>query len=215
MGHTRVMLFTEQVEGALLPAAISGHPALELCNTWAGWNSPPGTGGDYLHDYQTLAVWARERAGLSTEETQAACRAAEDRPEEAAGLLREVRRLRGHLYQLLTDHETEADVRHVARLAQEAQGALRLERNGTGGMVWRLGRDNPLRLPLLAAARAAGDLVTSPDRQWVHACPGDECGWVFLDPRGRRKWCIMSVCGNRAKARAYAQRKASADSARD
>ena len=202
------MLFAEQVEGVWLPAAISGHPALELCNTWAGWNSPPGSGGDYLRSYETLAVWARERAGLGQDETEAACRAAEESPEDGAGVLREVRRLRGHLYQVLLDRADDADVRHVARHAQEAQAALRLERTDVGGLAWRLGREHPVRLPLLAAARAAGDLVTSPDRQWVHACPGAECGWVFLDPRGRRKWCIMSVCGNRAKARNYARRKA-------
>ncbi|HEX9231378.1 MAG TPA: CGNR zinc finger domain-containing protein [Jatrophihabitantaceae bacterium] len=29
---------------------------------------------------------------------------------------------------------------------------------------------------------------------------------MFLDPSGRRRWCEMSVCGNRAKVRRYAQR---------
>jgi predicted RNA-binding Zn ribbon-like protein len=30
---------------------------------------------------------------------------------------------------------------------------------------------------------------------------------VFLDPSHRRRWCIMAVCGNRAKARRYADRR--------
>jgi predicted RNA-binding Zn ribbon-like protein len=28
--------------------------------------------------------------------------------------------------------------------------------------------------------------------------PGVDCGSLFLDPRGRRRWCDMAACGNRA-----------------
>ncbi|HET7305552.1 MAG TPA: CGNR zinc finger domain-containing protein [Segeticoccus sp.] len=38
------------------------------------------------------------------------------------------------------------------------------------------------------------------------ACPGDDCGWLFLNPGGRRRWCSMSPCGNRAKVAAHARR---------
>jgi predicted RNA-binding Zn ribbon-like protein len=36
----------------------------------------------------------------------------------------------------------------------------------------------------------------------LRICANDECRWVFNDhsPAGRRKWCDMSSCGNRAKA---------------
>lgn len=40
-------------------------------------------------------------------------------------------------------------------------------------------------------------------------CPGHNCGWLFIDEtkNARRKWCIMEVCGNRAKAaRNYAKK---------
>ena len=43
----------------------------------------------------------------------------------------------------------------------------------------------------------------------VGACPGRGCGWLFFDPAHRRHWCIMAICGNRAKARAYAERRRS------
>jgi predicted RNA-binding Zn ribbon-like protein len=65
-----------------------------------------------------------------------------------------------------------------------------------------------LRLPLLAVADAAATLLAEPGRaSAVHACPGRGCGWLFLDPRGRRRWCSMAVCGNRAKARKHAARR--------
>lgn len=49
------------------------------------------------------------------------------------------------------------------------------------------------------------------DGTWerLKACPGDDCLWAFYDhSRNRSKqWCRMEVCGNRAKARAYRERR--------
>ncbi|WP_344746998.1 CGNR zinc finger domain-containing protein [Streptosporangium vulgare] len=37
----------------------------------------------------------------------------------------------------------------------------------------------------------------------MHACPS--CYWLFLDTskNGRRRWCSMTTCGSRDKARRY------------
>ena len=42
---------------------------------------------------------------------------------------------------------------------------------------------------------------------FIRQCPGDHCGWFFLDStkRGNRRWCSMSECGQEAKT---AQRRA-------
>lgn len=42
-------------------------------------------------------------------------------------------------------------------------------------------------------------------------CPGERCGWLFIDEtkNARRRWCSMDSCGNRAKAaRHYARTRA-------
>jgi hypothetical protein len=57
-------------------------------------------------------------------------------------------------------------------------------------------------LPLVIAG-AAEDLLTGPLAGTVSACPGEGCGWLFSDPRARRRWCTMAICGNRAKARRH------------
>lgn len=56
-----------------------------------------------------------------------------------------------------------------------------------------------------ALARLAEPLVAEiasgrPER--LRVCANDQCRWVFYDhsPTGRRRWCSMSSCGNRAKA---------------
>ncbi|MFH9585335.1 CGNR zinc finger domain-containing protein [Streptomyces luteogriseus] len=29
----------------------------------------------------------------------------------------------------------------------------------------------------------------------VRRCPGQDCGWLFLDESGRRRWCSLVTCG--------------------
>ena len=72
--------------------------------------------------------------------------------------------------------------------------------------AWRVDAARRIELPLLRVAWAAGELLTSGELDRVKACPGDECGWLFLDRSGRRRWCSMDSCGNRAKVRAHAAR---------
>ncbi|MFD4124946.1 CGNR zinc finger domain-containing protein [Streptomyces globisporus] len=48
-------------------------------------------------------------------------------------------------------------------------------------------------------AQRAADLLADPRRLTVRACPGKDCGWLFLDTAGRRRWCGLGVCG-RAEA---------------
>jgi predicted RNA-binding Zn ribbon-like protein len=51
-------------------------------------------------------------------------------------------------------------------------------------------------------------LVCEEDFQYVKACEGDRCTLMFVDrTRGHaRRWCSMSVCGNRAKQAAHRER---------
>jgi predicted RNA-binding Zn ribbon-like protein len=55
------------------------------------------------------------------------------------------------------------------------------------------------------------------DGSWnrLKACREDSCEWAFYDHTKNRSgaWCNMGVCGNRAKARAFRERRASRSSA--
>lgn len=66
-----------------------------------------------------------------------------------------------------------------------------------------------------ALARIAEPLVNElaggrPDR--VRVCDNESCRWVFYDASraGRRRWCDMASCGNRAKAARHRARKRAA-----
>jgi len=69
-----------------------------------------------------------------------------------------------------------------------------------------------LERPLWEIAHSAADLLTSGDQERVKECASTTCEWVFLDKsRNRsRRWCDMSDCGNRAKARRFQARKRAA-----
>ena len=55
-----------------------------------------------------------------------------------------------------------------------------------------------------ARATVAGSLahyLADHDAHRLGVCADDTCGWLFIDesPAGRRRWCDMRTCGNRAK----------------
>jgi predicted RNA-binding Zn ribbon-like protein len=85
-----------------------------------------------------------------------------------------------------------------------ASGALT-----AGDGRWHLGwpADEPRRIRF-AVAESAVDLLRDGKRlDRVRICPGGNCGWLFVDTSGRRRWCSMEVCGSRAKMRALYERK--------
>ena len=63
---------SEVVAGCVIPVRVADHPALELCNTGAGWSvgehGRPSPAKDYLIDPKTLLVWAGAIGVLSAVE---------------------------------------------------------------------------------------------------------------------------------------------------
>jgi predicted RNA-binding Zn ribbon-like protein len=52
-------------------------------------------------------------------------------------------------------------------------------------------------------------LLTDHDElDMIRACPADDCGYLFRDTsHGRRRWCDMKTCGNRAKVQRFRERQ--------
>lgn len=120
----------------------------------------------------------------------------------------------------------------AARQLREALRAACLAHAGHGGSTAldALFADAPLRVTVspdgAAALRAVGPptLLTrvaeavaaaSADGTWMRlkACEAQDCQWAYYDrsPAGRSRWCSMSVCGARAKMRAYRARRAGSE----
>lgn len=56
---------------------------------------------------------------------------------------------------------------------------------------------------------SASELLVSDQLKRVKQCPGNNCGWLFLDTskNGSRQWCDMKDCGNLAKVRRHREKK--------
>lgn len=79
-----------------------------------------------------------------------------------------------------------------------------------GAYSWRIAAPTAIAGILAAVLWTSGDLLASPRRARVRQCANPQCGGIFLDDSksGTRRWCMMSVCGNRAKAhRHYLKRR--------
>ena len=191
-----------EVRGLVLPRPVGGHPALDFVNTLAGWGEPAPS--DFLRSYDHLAVFA-EQAGLLDPRPRWRRCAVAQRPGHAT----RTRCSPGRgscAHGCGPSSSTPADRRAVgafSRLLQPALAQLHLEPGPRP--TWDVG--GGLDRPLSAVAWAGAQALTGADLATVHACPGHECGWLFLDPRGRRRWCSMRSCGNRAKVAAHAERQ--------
>lgn len=188
-------VYAVRVGGEWLPWSTSGHPALEFCNTYAGWRDPPSPGSEWLRAYSTLAVWAGHLDLAEEPLVSGLLTQAQQRPEEAAAVLEEARTFRTRLYTALTDPEDVPAFQVVAAVAQEAARVSSFVRGEDGLGRWRLSPSAGLRLPLLGVARSAAELLGDPARFMIRVCPGAGCGWVFPDESGRRRWCSLGTCG--------------------
>jgi CGNR zinc finger/Putative stress-induced transcription regulator len=235
------------VAGIPLPDAVGGHPALDFCNTRAGWGAP--TPKEYLTSARALTLWAVDNGLLPDTGVElgaarpGVARHPGGRPGGVAdeAVLRRALRLREALYAGALRRGRPADWRVISREVAAAH-AVAVLTPGPDGARWVLAIDGlpvggvpidgvpidraPIdglpvdglpaaaapaspRSALHAVALAAERLLTSTPVGQVAACPGTGCGWLFADPRRRRRWCSMAVCGNRAKARSYASRRSS------
>jgi predicted RNA-binding Zn ribbon-like protein len=191
----------EVVKGLRLPARISGHPALDFCNTRAGWNGHGAV--EYLAEYEHLVVWGGFAGVLRPDQVPVLRRRARARASAAASVLERARAFRANLYAVLQDPACAPAWSAVAEQVAAAAQTLELHR-ADETIRWEVAPAADLSAPLAAAAWSAGELLTSPALRRVRACAGPGCGWLFLDPTGRRRWCVMATCGNREKARRFA-----------
>lgn len=188
----------------------SGTLALDLLNTAHG--SPDSGDLEGLRSPDHLVAWLRQTGLVDDAGAHPALRA----PPGLRILLTEAHRLRDAIrgvVQALCAGERVPP--HAVYGLNRALGAARptsaLVVDTAGGRIVDLdGGGSPLAV-LAPVARAAADLVVGADPARLRRCASDSCGLWFLDSSkgGRRKWCSMATCGNRAKAAAHRRRHAS------
>lgn len=173
------------------PRPLVGEPlSLDLLNTrWI----EDGTIEDLLTDVPGLTCWLTS-VGLA-----ARC------PADQA-TLRAVRQARDAIGQAVVSPGEPRERACAALNTVLAHGRV-LRTLTPQGPAEEVETDTPAWLPgWLAAADYLRLIATTPGR--IRRCAHDKCILHFLDTsqNGKRRWCSMAVCGNRAKAsRHYAR----------
>jgi len=82
-------------------------------------------------------------------------------------------------------------------------------------LEWEI--SDPVKACLSFIARDAIMLIGNKNKNRLKICDCDSCQMLFADmsPSNRRRWCSMSICGNRQKVALHRQRKSMADQLQD
>jgi predicted RNA-binding Zn ribbon-like protein len=94
-------------------------------------------------------------------------------------------------------------------LARDESFRQIVPRHDEGGLaLQRMRRWRSPESLLLPVGEALAKFVCEEDFSDVKACEGHSCTMLFADHTRRRarRWCIMAVCGNRAKQAAHRSR---------
>jgi predicted RNA-binding Zn ribbon-like protein len=181
---------------------LGGSLALDFANSvdWTEALEPLDELSDAITQPPELGRWGK-RVGLYRGRA----------PSIPSAELEAARELRGSLYAIFAAHHAgerpdRADLDVLARShAEAAEAGWLAEADGGWRLEWR--RSDPRRVRFAVAADAMA-LLADPERlARVHRCPGRDCGWLFFDKSGRRKWCTMDGCGSREKMRRLYRRQ--------
>jgi predicted RNA-binding Zn ribbon-like protein len=189
-----------------------GRPCLDFVNTVSGDRA--GEARERLRGYADLVSWARQSGAIDPAQARRLLGEARRRPREAGAVHGEAIALREalfHVFSAATERRDAPpeDLALVSTFLGRSLAHRRLAR-GEGGLTH--GWDDPpgaLDAPLWRVAASAAELLTSrTDLERVRVCglhDTHECCWVFMDmTRARtRRWCSMTSCGNKAKARRH------------
>jgi predicted RNA-binding Zn ribbon-like protein len=188
---------------------IGGHVALDFVNTAEERGDPEA--GDALRVPADLRLWGQRYGLLSSSAVSAEDRVEFRRAIDARELLYAL-----FLLRVRGGEPTRVDLDGLAALIPPAFRAASLEPSTDGHLAWRWS-SSQLSSIRHTAVTAAVDLLARTPAVRLKQCPGQHCGWLFIDTtkRGNRRWCSMSECGQDAKtARRRALSKTQQGSAR-
>jgi predicted RNA-binding Zn ribbon-like protein len=182
---------------------IAGHVALDFVNTAEERGHPDAD--DALRTPADLTLWGQRHGLIARTIAASGDEQAElGRAIEARELLYDLFFARAHGQAM-----RKAQLARLAGLVAEAYDAGRLQPADEGNVGWHWSRSELATVRHVAVTSAVDLLRDSPTPR-LKQCPGDHCGWFFLDAtkRGNRRWCSMSECGQEAKdERRRAQRR--------
>lgn len=137
---------------------------------------------------------------------------------DAAGLLARVRRTRSAMravWDAEVEHRvpTQRVLDTVNAVLREAPRIELVASDDCCGIGHRHSADDPVGEALAGVVEPLVRAIAAGEASRFRICANDGCRWVFEDTSrgGRRRWCDMSSCGNRAKVRRFRSRRKDGD----
>jgi predicted RNA-binding Zn ribbon-like protein len=173
-----------------------------------------GARADLLRDFDTLVLFLEETGTLDLERGSGMRRRAQQQPAGAAAALVEARRTRAALRVLaerggMSDKARWDALAEINRVLGRSAGTRRVEPRSDGSFARSfVPVGDAFAGLIIPVVESAADSLISGELRRVRRCGDSRCSRVFLDPtrNGRRRWCEMATCGNRAKAARFRER---------
>jgi predicted RNA-binding Zn ribbon-like protein len=165
---------------------------------------------DDLPTLEAAAEWLLERGALGA--TGARAVMAAPRPDARLTAVHGLRSaLREIVDAIAAGRPPAADALEEANRYLASAPRPRLVARPDGVGTERGGGRDPLREALGLLVEPLTQVLVEGRPERVRVCANDHCRWVFYDtsPTGRRRWCDMSTCGNRAKVARHRARQRS------
>lgn len=178
---------------------------LEFVNTDA---AAQPTRGDLLRDFDALVGWLHGVGMLDSERAAGIRRRAQLQPASSAATVVDARRVRSALRVLAergaqSTRVTDDAVLEINRVLGRSAGTRKVDRleDGTFSRAFVPTGDAFAAL-MIPIVESAADMLVDGQIARVRRCANPNCHRVFVDTtkNGRRRWCDMGTCGNRAKA---------------
>ena len=197
-----------EIGGAYHFELTGGALALDFVNTLYNRIDDPR---ELLTTYKRLLDWSEQSGALSKMECNRLSKIASKTPRKANWALKEACGLRELLYSIVSNavhgDSTSADELNALNRWIEKANSKRCLSNHAGDYVWRyLPEDGDFTAMLWPIVFSIESMLTDKHSvSRIKICEGDTCAWAFLDNSrpGNKRWCDMTVCGNRAKARRH------------
>jgi predicted RNA-binding Zn ribbon-like protein len=164
---------------------------------------------DALDSFERFVAWLSAARVLDDERATAMNRRAQQQPTGSSAALHEARRLRNVLRALAEygdaprERATQTAIGEINRILGRSAGTRRVEPRSDGGFVRNFVTAGDVFAGLMIPViESAADGLVSGELARVRKCADPRCARVFYDGsrNGKRRWCDMKTCGNRAKA---------------
>jgi len=163
---------------------------------------------DALRDFETMVRWLEAAAILDVERAGGIRRRAQQQPAGAAAALVDARRVRAALRSLAERGPASERVRseglaEINRVLGRSAGTRRVDVRADGSFIRSFVPVGDAFAGLvIPVVESAADALILGELGRVRRCADQRCQRVFFDntKNGRRRWCDMATCGNRAKA---------------